>query len=271
MTALYLNTFILMEALPNKQPMSQLSTTEKVIILKSVNIFAETPDDILAEEVVAALDELQYQTGDAIFHKGDIGDSLYIIVNGRVRVHDGEMTLNHLGKWDVFGEMAALDPEPRLASVTAVEDTILFRLNQQTLYNLMGKRFEIASGIIRVLIRYVRARVKDLAEEFKYIQQVSRVTAAAAAIEAGIFVPESLDEVTQRSDELGQLARVFQRMAREVQAREQSFKQEISQLRIEIDEAKRQQQVSEVVESEYFRELQQKVKGMRKRRQESEE
>jgi hypothetical protein len=42
---------------------------------------------------------------------------------GRVRVHDGEMTLNYLGRRDVFGEMAALDPEPRSATVTAGGDS----------------------------------------------------------------------------------------------------------------------------------------------------
>ena len=249
--------------------MNDLTTQEKVLILKAVSIFAQTPDEILADEVVAILEEVELPTGDTIFHKGDVGDCMYIIGAGLVRVHDGDMTLNHLGRGAIFGEMAVLDPEPRLATVTAVEDTLLFRLDQEPLYKLMSSRVEVVQAVVRVLIRYVRARVRDLAEEFEYIKQVSRLTAAAASVEAGIFDPESIEEVTQREDELGQLARVFQRMVREVKAREESLKKEIMELRIEIDESRRAQDVSQITGTDYFRDLQAKARAMRDRMEEA--
>src|SRR5262245_49790054 len=55
----------------------------------------------------------------------------------------------------------------------------------------------------------------------------------------GHLLFDSLAEVSRRPDELGQLARVFQRMAQEVAAREQQFKHQIQTLRVEIDEAKK--------------------------------
>jgi CRP-like cAMP-binding protein len=140
-----------------------LSTIEKVIILKSVNIFAETLDEILAD-VAQVCEEVAICAGEAVFEKGDTGDSLYIIVSGKVRVHDGEHTLNFLGERDVFGEMALLDPEPRSASVTAAEDTQLLRLGQEPFFELMEDRMEVARGIIKVLSRHLRARVQDLAD-----------------------------------------------------------------------------------------------------------
>jgi phosphoglycerate-specific signal transduction histidine kinase len=69
--------------------------------------------------------------------------------------------------------------------------------------------------------------------------------------------------VTLRSDELGRLARVFQRMAVEVQAREQRLKQQIQELRIEIDEVKKAQQVAEITETDYFYQLKQRAKDLR--------
>ncbi|HUW09041.1 MAG TPA: response regulator, partial [Anaerolineae bacterium] len=66
-----------------------------------------------------------------------------------------------------------------------------------------------------------KKRLRD--QEVEYLQQVARVTAAAAAVEAGEFRLDSLDSVAARPDALGQLGRVFQRMAREVYAREQSL------------------------------------------------
>jgi signal-transduction protein with cAMP-binding, CBS, and nucleotidyltransferase domain len=66
-----------------------LTTTEKADILKTVNIFAETPDEILAE-VAELLEEVDFKAGETVFEKGAMGTSMYIIVAGRVRVHDGE-------------------------------------------------------------------------------------------------------------------------------------------------------------------------------------
>lgn len=93
-------------------------------------------------------------------------------------------------------------------------------------------------------------------QEVLYLQDVSRVTSAAGAIESGQFAVDMLAEVGKRPDELGQLARVFQRMAQEVAAREQRFKQQIGTLRIEIDETKKAHQVAELTETDFFQQLQ---------------
>jgi methyl-accepting chemotaxis protein len=94
---------------------------------------------------------------------------------------------------------------------------------------------------------------------------VSELTAAAAAVERHAFEAGSLTGVTRRSDELGHLARVFHRMALEVQAREQRLRQEVQQLRIEIDEARKQRQVEEITDTEYFQNLRQRAQSLRGR------
>lgn len=111
-----------------------------------------------------------------------------------------------------------------------------------------------------------KKRLRD--QEVEYLQQVDRVTAAAAAVESETFDLQSLDEVAQRPDALGQLARVFQRMAREVYAREQRLKAEVQQLRIEIDEVRKAREVAEITDSGYFKNLRTKAKEARNRREE---
>jgi HAMP domain-containing protein len=96
-------------------------------------------------------------------------------------------------------------------------------------------------------------------------QPVARLTAAAAAVEAGAFEPETLGSVVERQDELGQLARVFQRMAQEVHAREERLQQEVQALRIEVDQSKREREVAQITESAFFRDLQDKVRQRRPR------
>ena len=96
-------------------------------------------------------------------------------------------------------------------------------------------------------------------------QPVAHLTTAAAAVESGTLNPESLDEVSTRGDELGQLARVFQRMIREVKTREEQLKQQVQALRIKIDGAKKARQVAEITETEYFKTLRDQAAELRRR------
>ncbi|MDX1995515.1 MAG: Npt1/Npt2 family nucleotide transporter [bacterium] len=153
------------------QPM--LTTIEKVIILKSVSMFAETPDEVLIE-VASLLEEIRLKAGERLFEKGDLGNSMYMVVTGKMRVHDGDRLLNYRQAREVFGEMALLDPEPRVASVTAEEDTLLFRLDQEPFYDLMADRVEVVRGIMRVITGNLRARVKDVADLHVRIQELEQ-------------------------------------------------------------------------------------------------
>jgi CheY-like chemotaxis protein len=105
-------------------------------------------------------------------------------------------------------------------------------------------------------------RLRD--REVAYLSSVARVTAAASAVEVGGFDPASLDEVAGRTDALGQLARVFRRMAREVEAREARLRQEVQELRIEIDEGRQSRKVAEITESAYFQHLRGQASDLRR-------
>ena len=229
-------------------------TVDRLNVLRSVSIFAGSPDELLAA-VSAVLEELRFPAGARIFSKGDLGDCLYIIAEGQVRVHDGARTLSTLHRGEVFGEMAALDPEVRSASITALSDTRLFRLDRGPLYQVMTQRIEVAQAIMHVLAQRQRSSLREMDQDFQYMQQFAKLTAAAAAIEAGIYDPESLDDVAARADALGQLARLFQRMERAVYAREQRLRQEVQDLRIVIDETRQAKQVAQITETDYFQRL----------------
>jgi CRP-like cAMP-binding protein len=234
----------------------------RVKALRSVGFFAGAREDALPI-VAEALESLRLEADQLLFAKGDPGDCMFIITSGRLRVHDGPLTFNYLGPGDVVGEMAVLDAEPRSASVTAVEPTDLLHLRQETLYSLLENHSSVARGIMQVLSKHLRSRVRDITEDYAYISQVQIIAAAAQAINAGTYMPASLNPVAQRDDALGQLARTFQQMAAEVIARERRLRREVQALRIEIDRSRQQSQVAEITDSEYFRQLQQRAAALR--------
>src|SRR5262249_53818979 len=64
-------------------------TLEKAIALKAAVMFAEAPEEVLAD-IAAIVEEVEVAAGETVIAKGEAGDSMYLIVEGQVRVHDGD-------------------------------------------------------------------------------------------------------------------------------------------------------------------------------------
>jgi CRP/FNR family transcriptional regulator, cyclic AMP receptor protein len=132
-----------------------LSTVEKVLFLKSIDLFSQIPGEDLTQVALVA-SEVDHAQGDEIFAEGDSGDALYLVLDGSVRVHKQERVIAELGERECFGEMAILDAAPRSATVTATRDTRLLRISREDFQEILGEKPEIAVGIIKVLTRRLR-------------------------------------------------------------------------------------------------------------------
>jgi two-component system cell cycle response regulator len=160
---------------------------------------------------------------------------------------------------DGYAVLGHLKTNPRLRDIPVIMISAVEELESVVRCIELGAQDYLPKPFNPVLLRarltacLERKQLRD--QEVDYLQQVGRVTAAAAAIKANAFQPESLDEVARRSDELGQLALVFQEMARQVYAREQQLQRQVQQLRIEIDQERRAREVAEITESDYFQQL----------------
>ncbi len=134
---------------------------EKILILKTVDVFAELGDATLAD-LAAVASKVELAPGETLFEKGDTGTSMYVVARGRVRVHDGEVTFVELGERRFFGELAMIDAEQRSASVTAIEETVLLRIGQAAFYELMADSSEVAEAILKALCGRIRRRSADV-------------------------------------------------------------------------------------------------------------
>ena len=135
-----------------------LSTVEKVLFLKSIDLFSQIPGEDLAQVALIATEEAREQ-GEEIFAEGEAGDALYLVLDGKVRVHRGDRQIAELGERECFGEMAILDASPRSATVTAVKDTNLLKISREDFQEIMAEKSEIALGIIKVLSHRLRGAI----------------------------------------------------------------------------------------------------------------
>ena len=150
-----LNTWPINDYLLDSNQLTMYSTLEKAMILKSVDLFASIPSQELIR-VAQIAEEEEYQTDTSLCKEGDYGDCMYIIANGKVKVHKGDRTLVELEKGAFVGDMALLDQEPRSADLTTSLETTLLKISQDAFYELMSSNFEIMNGILKIISSRLR-------------------------------------------------------------------------------------------------------------------
>src|SRR5436190_20407661 len=140
-----------------------LGIVERVAALHRVQLFSGIPGRVLAAVAEAAV-EKRLSPEEVLMDEGAVEAHLYAIVEGRVRVHRGDRALVELGPGATVGELAVLMPAPRTATVTALEPTLVLRVDQAVLDELLGDWPELAHGVIAELVSRLRA-TSDFAEQ----------------------------------------------------------------------------------------------------------
>ena len=150
-----LKTLPINQYLLDSKQLSMYSTLEKALILNSIDLFESIPSEELIR-VAQIAEEEQFETDTPLFEEGDFGDSMYIVANGKVRVHKGKRIIVELEKGACVGEMALLDQEPRSADVTVNAGTTLLKITQGGFYELMSSNMEIMHGIVKLITTRLR-------------------------------------------------------------------------------------------------------------------
>jgi len=142
-----------------------------------------------------------------LIHEGDVGDSLYILLSGRVKVYASnaagrEVVINFHGAGEYVGEMS-LDGAPRSASVVTVEPTTCAIVNRAQFRDFLAANPDFAQHLIQTLIHRLRSateNVKSLALSDVYGRLVRLVNALAVSHEGQLIVRERLtqQEIAER-------------------------------------------------------------------------
>lgn len=126
-------------------------------------------DPEAATALAAQLETVSFPRSSAIFTEGELGDRLYIIQEGKVKLGrhapDGrENLLAIMGPADMFGELSVFDPGPRTASAIAVTDVKLATMDRGAMRTWIAQRPEIAEQLLRVIARRLRRTNNTLAD-----------------------------------------------------------------------------------------------------------
>lgn len=139
--------------------LATLSLMERILFFKRVPLFANlSPADL--KQVAAIAEEETFCDGDVIVREGDVGDVMFIIVSGEVRVMGAgnrkEMELARRKAGQFVGEMALLSKEPRSNTVLAVGDVHTLYINQKSFESLLRDRPDASLAVIQELCKRLR-------------------------------------------------------------------------------------------------------------------
>jgi predicted acylesterase/phospholipase RssA/CRP-like cAMP-binding protein len=136
-----------------------VSDPDLATFLADIPFFAAL-DEATRRELARELEPVNVAAGQLIFRQGDVGDGLYLVVSGRLRVSvagespgDGPgRVLYDLGRGAIVGEMALLTDRPRAATVHAVRDSDLLLLRVSSFTSLLERSPALVTGMIRLLV-----------------------------------------------------------------------------------------------------------------------
>jgi CRP-like cAMP-binding protein len=123
-------------------------------------------------------DVRSYAAGDVLFHEGDPGDGLYMVVKGSVRISKasltGEEALAVLESPAFFGEMALIDNSARAADAIVNENSVLFYIPLAGLRTLIEAQHQIALKILYALCEVLAQRLRETNERYMSIFTIAQ-------------------------------------------------------------------------------------------------
>ncbi len=133
-----------------------LTSQEKHDRLESVPLFRDCSAEIL-DRLAEATTEFEFAAGAPIVQQGQVGNGLYIVVSGSVRIVAGTDDLARLGPGDFFGELSVIDQQPRTASAYAADETICLALASWDLMAVLEQDPHVAINLLKGLAARLRA------------------------------------------------------------------------------------------------------------------
>lgn len=190
--------------------------------------------------------------GQVLFFQGDTGDDLYLIESGQIQIYTynqagKEITLNRISAGELLGEMALVEDQPRSVSAVSLGSSRLLRLKR----NACLQRLDNSPELSQLMIQLLNQRIRHLIE---YIERLTELTQ--------LLIDEQSDQVIRSIEEVEvnsqgnraweAVAEFLKQMVQTMHKQEENQCPEVVKLKLEVNQDKLQQQVEEIVSTEYF-------------------
>lgn len=156
----------------------------KLGALRRIKVLAELSDSQL-EKFVQLMEVLPVRQWAEIVRQGEVGDAMYLILEGELRVrlmvNGRETTLATLMAGEFFGEISLFDTGPRSADVVANKDSLLLKVGAQAFANMLASAPELAAPLLYAIGKTLTARIRADNKRFRDSVAFARMAGAGPA------------------------------------------------------------------------------------------
>jgi CRP/FNR family cyclic AMP-dependent transcriptional regulator len=171
-----------------------LTLMEKTAFLKTTDLFATVPTEMLAQ-VAARARELHFDAGQVIFRAGDVNSGAYLVVDGLVEMRKGRALDGVRGAGSGFGELALGEADPHTFTAVASNHTHVLNVSNEILFDTMLDYPEVGIAMVRVLAK----RLADVAQRVHDLEgQVAHL--AATLKSQGVEAPTYVSGIYKRPE-----------------------------------------------------------------------
>lgn len=221
--------------------------------LKQSDLFADLPLEAL-EALGESMRRESRAKGDVIFRQNDLGDSMYVILRGKVRIYsetNPDLTYKHYGASEIFGEFSLIDNQPRSASAAVEEDCELLILSRDTLMGFFKSHPEASLAMMRTLSERARYTTQYLEAVVVWTKRMAEGQYSEVQLE--------LQKATGASGQLGALVANFLQMIQSIHKREETLREELVRLRVGMKPEAQEQSRQRLEETPFFPALAQRL------------
>ncbi|MEM7117866.1 MAG: cyclic nucleotide-binding domain-containing protein [Chloroflexota bacterium] len=249
----------------------------KIQLLQRMDWFAALPEDDLVI-IANKTDTKHFERNEILIHRGDSGDAFYIIVQGWVSAfvtpdEGSRIVLNQLGPGEIFGEMALLEDKPRSASIMALTPLEVLTLDRDDFMAILEKHTPIALETLRTLSNKLRFAYIYLENAIAWSQRIADADYSMVLDQIKMSQDDVIGAMESDESRINSFLAAFITLVRGVQQREDALRQEIKtlQMKIEIDQEKREEQVQAITDNPFFDSLKAQAKKIRQERDDGEQ
>jgi NTE family protein len=190
----------------------QLNVTE---LLAASGVFSALDKDMI-QAVAQELQPMRLMGGETLFREGDSGESLFLLVHGRLAVSVNKQLVGEVGRGQVVGEMSVLTGEPRSATVRAERDSLLVRFSKEAFERIVEKDPRVMTLISRRLIARLR-------EASKGTFRARVVTIALLPVHASVPIADIAKNFTQSLSEFGKCGNITSKWFDDISKGDEAF------------------------------------------------
>lgn len=240
--------------------------------LKNIALFAHLPDEALAD-LAPKVEARTFEKGQALFRADDAVDSLFLIRGGwaKITTTDAlgrELEISHVGPGQAIGDLSLLDGQPYLVSVTALVTIHADVITRPVFLEWLERYPQYALNIMNGLAEKVRLNTSYVQKAIEWSNRIAQGDYSLPMEE--INTEHTTVATRARPDEavVAEFLAAFHTMIQGVKTREDTLKQQIQELVIKIDSTKVDQEVDELTQSTFFKNLKEARDRLRKPRDE---